>query len=103
MLCFSSIYTKYCHDLIQNINFMKRFSKQQQQHMVAHQVRATNNRSTTPKARNTSTPGLQQQHTTQRAQRTATPNHTVQQQMISPGAGKLSKQQIAQLLREFNS
>lgn len=60
---------------------------QQQQHMVAQQVRATNNRSTTPKARNTSTPGLQQQHTSQRAQRTATPNHTVQQQMVSPGAG----------------
>lgn len=56
--------------------------------MVAQQVRATNNRSTTPKARNTSTPGLQQQHATQRAQRTATPNHTVQQQMVSPGAGK---------------
>lgn len=46
---------------------------------VAQQVRAANNRSTTPKARNTSTPGLQQQ----RAQRTATPN-TVQQQMVSP-------------------
>lgn len=58
--------------------------------MVAQQVRATNNRSTTPKARNTPTPGLQQQqqHATQRAQRTATPNHTVQQQMVSPGAGK---------------
>lgn len=56
--------------------------------MVAQQVRATNNRSTTPKARNTSTPGLQQQHTAQRTQRTATPNHTVQQQMVSPGAGK---------------
>lgn len=58
--------------------------------MVAQQVRATNNRSTTPKARNTSTPGLQQQHSSQRAQRTATPNHTVQQQMVSPGAGKIT-------------
>lgn len=58
--------------------------------MVAHQVRATNNRSTTPKtqSRNTSTPGLQQQHPVQRAQRTATPHTVQQQQMISPGAGK---------------
>lgn len=64
------------------------YLSKQQQHMVAQQVRATNNRSTTPKARNTSTPGLQQTHSSQRAQRTATPNHTVQQQMVSPSAGK---------------
>lgn len=64
--------------------------QQQQQMQVAQQVRATNNRSTTPKAKNPPTPGLQQQHTTQRAQRTATPN-TVQQQMVSPS------QQIQQL------
>lgn len=74
----------------------------QQQHMVAQQVRAANNRSTTPKARNTSTPGLQQQHTSQRAQRTATPNHTVQQQMVSPGAGKLQFRQRIEIYSIFS-
>lgn len=74
----------------QNSN-RKMAQQSQQQHMQAvsaQQVRATNNRSVTPKAtpRNTSTPSLQQQQqhaASQRAQRTATPN-TVQQQMVSP-------------------
>lgn len=62
-------------------NSNRKMSHMQVASASAVQQARNNNRSATPKARNTPTPALQQQ----RAQRTATPNNVVQQQMVSPG------------------
>lgn len=62
-------------------NSNRKMSHMQVASAATVQQARNSNRSATPKARNTPTPALQQQ----RAQRTATPNNVVQQQMVSPG------------------